>query len=222
MLPRLQVDGEAFRSHRKPAAGDVGGDGADRRQNHQREAGVARDVEEWQREDVEGDVVAEERIHLPERGRLEEPEDREPLAGGDDAEEERQHGGEDDRHEPEVARIEHDLLQVARAREHDVGLGEAAQGPAQVAEQEEERRHEHGHADQSLDRQRLQEHAPVAGLAEPEPLRVELGERRERHDEDQRDERIQISEGHRVASLPNEGYVSPFAKRNLRMRLPPV
>ncbi len=200
VLPGLEVDREALRPYAQPAAGDVGRDRADRRQHHHREADVARDVEERQREDVEGDVVAEQRIRLAERRRFQEAEDRQPLAGGDDAEEEREQRRGGDGHEPEVARIEHDRLQIASSGEHDVGLGEPPHGHAQVAEQEEERRQEHRGADQALGRQRLQEHALVAGLAEPEPLRVELGERRERHDEQQRDQCVRESDGHRVAS----------------------
>ena len=69
-----------------------------------------------------------------------------------------------------MARLEHDRLQVAAPGEEHVGAGEPAQGDPQVAEQEEERGHEHRGADQALGGQRLQEHALVARLAEPEPL----------------------------------------------------
>ena len=184
----LLADPNAVRLERDLARDHVGGGRAHERQRDDREEPETDEIEKRQREDVERGVVSDQRIGVAERRRLQILQDQQPLARGHPGDEERGQARGGHGQPGEMPPFEHDRLQVPAAGEQDVGALYALDGPAQVAEQPEESDGERGGPEQPPRRQALEEDALVVHLAEPEPFGVEIGQRRQRDEQDQRRE----------------------------------
>ncbi len=196
MAPR-----DAQRRHR-PALGDArraAGQQVDQRRAGQRqdsdaEHHVAGERVPREAEHVERDVLAEDRIAIPEGGRVPVLEPVHPAARPDDA----GRGRRERRGDPDEAGhappLQHPRRAVCRRHaEDDVRLLEVAEGQAEVDVQDEERRDRDEGAEAEPRRDRREEDLLVTGLPEPEPVGVVPGRRgpdQAEHDEDQDDREL--------------------------------
>ena len=189
--PARGVDAELVRD-------DVDGRRPQQREHHHGQREVPDEVDEGQREDVEADVAAEERVRLVERDRVAELQPREPLVRGEDAEEQRHHGRDAGAQPQQLLRGQHHRLNLAVAGEQGVGLPEAAEGEAEIERQPGEREQEHDRAQRQPGAQGTREDVGVLDLVEPQPLGEQV--QRGRHDHERRQENQQKNESRRHGS----------------------
>jgi hypothetical protein len=156
-----------------------------RRHHEDDEVGHALEhFEQRQREDVEADVAAENRVRLTERRLVQKIEPRFPAAAGVDRREQRDQPDDADRERADAAWVHHDRLRPLRRGDHERPRTQRPKRQQQVAEQQPEDDETRDDGDERLGRQGPDEHAFVPQLLEPEPIGVELGRRRDAGDEE--------------------------------------
>ena len=159
--------------------------GRDERDDHERREQPREDEPfEGQLEDVEAQILVEDRIHLMERRRMPEKEILLPLhacaASGEQSEHDRR--DHDDPFHIGLQRRAIALEDLIRNREHPRGIRDLAHDP-QVQQQQggEEDAEDQAEVDPGPDR--LPEDLRIAGLVEPHDLCEEGREKAERHDD---------------------------------------
>ncbi len=190
---RQMPPGGAARDHasqrieREVARGDVRpGDAADR-EDHGRQRDPVPELEHRQPEQVEGDVAAEHRVGPAERCRVKRIEPRGPRRGrvqpdqdgGDEG------GGVDDRAQP--AGVDRDDARALGRGDRELAPPEEAERESQVEPENDEDDDADRGAGRRLSGKRLEEDPLVADLLVPEPVGVELSERRNAREDDERD-----------------------------------
>ena len=203
MAAGLPADPNAFRIERDLPRDRVRRPRAEQGEGRHRDQSETDEIEERQREDVERGVASDQRIGLAERRRLQVLEQQQPLTRGHAADEERAEGGNDQGQQAQVPAFEHDGLQVAAPGEEHVRTRGALYGQPQVPPHDEERDEERGGAEEPPGGEALEEDALVLHFTEPEPFNVEVGQRRQRDEEDQRRQRDRESRRHEWVSFPN-------------------
>ena len=189
VLPGFRPHLDARGRQRELAGDDVGGRRADERQGHDGQTQVTREIEKRQREDVEGRVTTKDRIDLTERRRVQEGQRDQPLAGRDATNQQRRQDGDPARQPHEVTRLEEDRWDVAAARKDHARANRPAYREPQICEQHPERDQKDAETKHTFRYETRQKHRLVTRLAKPQPVGVELRERRQHyHQQQQRDQ----------------------------------
>ena len=172
-------DHAAQRIEREVAGGDVRAGDADDGEDHGRQGDAVHELEQRQPEQVERDVAAEHRVGLAERRGVDRVEPRRPGRGRVEADEDGgdEGGGVDDR--AQAAGVDGDDPRTFWRRDGELAPPEQPERQPQVQPEDDEDDRADRDAGRRLRRERLEEDLLVAELLEPEPVGVELGERRD-------------------------------------------
>ena len=164
---------------REVAGGDMRPGDADDGENHGRQGDAVHQFEQWQPEQVERDIAAEHRIGLAERSGVDGVEPRRPGRGRKEADEHRgdEGGGVDNR--AQAAGVDRDDSRTFRRRDGELAPPEQPERQPEVQPEDGEHDRADRYAGRRLRRERLEEDLLVAELLEPEPVGVELSERRD-------------------------------------------